>query len=291
MRWRTLVAAVGVLGAMAVIGMAARAGSAPRRCRAAKLKAAGAEIAGKMGCYARAKKAGAAVDAGCLSGQSAKPDAAIEKAGDACPGTAAAIDAAVDSCVGAFLGDDPGNGACAAASAKAVGKAARIELGCEAKVAFAACETKADGRIPALLGKAGGCVDPAAVVGDIHACGGAIDALIGPPPTTTTTLLPPEVVCCAHPAAPACKYVTSAANCVAESGDPSPGTLCNPATGACSEPPIQPGSCCTLTLLLGGTLCSAGPFYDTASNCTAEEVGSRLANARCPPSIGGSCVR
>jgi len=291
MRRSTRIAAVGAFGAVLVVGMVAGAANTSRKCRTAKLQAAGAQIAGEMTCYAKAKKSGGAVHAGCLSVRSKSGGNAIAAAGSVCPGTTAEIEDAVDSCIGAFLAVDPGSGACPAASAKVVGKAARMRLLCAAKGAFAGCETKADGKIPGALTKAGGCVDPAAVVADVHTCGDAIDTLLGPPPTTTTTLVPANVVCCAHPAAMACKYVDSAENCVAEFGEPSPGLLCNPGTGGCSAPPIQQGSCCTITSDIGATTCSAGPFYETLSNCTGETSGVRLENAHCSLTISGVCVR
>jgi hypothetical protein len=287
MRRSTRIAAVGALGAIIVVGMVAGAANTSRKCRSAKLQAAGAQIAGEMACYAKAKKSGGAVHAGCLSARSATAGNVIAAAGGVCPGTTAEIEDAVDSCIGAFLAVDPGNGACPAASAKVVGKAARMRLRCAGKVG---CETNADGKVPGALAKAGGCVDPAAVVADVHTCDDAIDTLLGPPPPTTTTLVPADVVCCAHPTAMACKYVGSPDNCVAEFGEPSPGLLCNPGTGGCSAPPIQEGSCCTITTGIGSTVCSAGPFYDTLSNCTGELAGTRLKNAHCPLILNASCV-
>jgi DNA-binding beta-propeller fold protein YncE len=146
-------------------------------CAAAKLKAAGNEIAGEMSCYAKAKKAGVGVDGGCLSRQRMKADTRINKADGACSGTAAAV----DNCVAAFLNDDPGNGACPAASASKIGRGAKVELGCRAKDVlrpgiFAACDEKADSKTGAALEKAGGCVNPTAVLADIDNCGPAVDA-------------------------------------------------------------------------------------------------------------------
>ena len=165
-----------------------------QQCAARKLKAAGREIGSDMSCYAKAKKAGAGVDGNCLSRQRMQADTRIDKADGGCSGTAADIDAAVDACVAAFLNDDPGNGACPAASAEIIGKGAKAELGCRAKEVlrpgiFAPCDAKEDGKTSASLGKAGGCVNPTAVLADSDNCDTAIDAIIEP---TTTTTIPPR---------------------------------------------------------------------------------------------------
>src|SRR5256885_5253323 len=221
MRWRVFVVVVGLVGAIAVTRMHAGAGNTAQKCRNAKLKAVGRAIAGQMACYAKAKKSSAGVRAGCLVEQQGTARAAVDKAGTSCPGTAAAIEGAVDSCVGALVGDDPGNGRCPAASARAIGRAGRIEVRCEGKVSSGACATAEDDTIPAVLARAGGCVDARAIIADSHACNRLVGDVVGRLPTTSTTLVPPSVVCCAHPAAPACKYVTSTDNCLAESGEPS----------------------------------------------------------------------
>src|SRR2546430_13338138 len=130
---RRLLTRAGVaLVALLALPVESAAATAVQKCAAAKLRAAGREIAAKMGCYANARKAAAGVDSTCLGKAQGRADMAISKAQGGCRGTAAAIDAAVDTCVAALLGDDPGNGLCPSASAKVLGTSASREVRCEA---------------------------------------------------------------------------------------------------------------------------------------------------------------
>src|SRR5262249_38797661 len=100
-----------VLGAVVFVagaGAPARATDPTAMCKATKLRAAGKEVAGKMGCYQKAKKAGTGVDGRCLSNAQTKAEARIDIAGTSdCPGTWPDIDSVVDNCVAAFIADDP----------------------------------------------------------------------------------------------------------------------------------------------------------------------------------------
>ncbi len=291
---RVFVTAALLVALVTITGRRLEAGSGIRRCAVQKLGAVGKEIAGQMACWAKAKKARAAVDPGCLSAQQTSADAIVGRAGDLCLGTGAAIDAAVESCVGAFVGNVPADGACPSTSAAVMGQSVKTLLACQAGGVgkprrLAACRAMQARKIPRVLVKAGSCADATGTAADADACAARIDAVLGLPlggGTTTTTLVPRDIVCCAHPVAPACEYTTSSVNCVAGGGTPSPDSLCNPATGACSPPPIQTGSCCTLNL---GISCSAGPFYDLGSHCTGEG-GTKVANAKCPAATLGGCV-
>src|SRR5438105_4283968 len=109
----------------------AHAGPSPAtRCTAAKEKAAGKKIAGKMACHAKAKSTGTTVDAACLVKAEAKFVASFARLGVACPGDAASVEVLVDSCVGALVGDVPGDGKCQKASAESIGKWARRLMRC-----------------------------------------------------------------------------------------------------------------------------------------------------------------
>src|SRR5262245_16927511 len=253
-------------------------------CAAAKLKAAGKEIGGKMRCYAKAKKAGVAVDGNCLSTQRTKADAQINKADGACSGTAAAIDAAVDDCVTRFLNEDPGNCACPAASAQKIGKGGKAELGCQAKEVsrpgtFGVCDAKEDGKTATGLGNAGGCVDPAAVLADIDNCDTAIDAIIEPTSTTTTTL-PLACSLCAPEAPPGilCSYPPLHVG---------PGDACVDA-GSCELSGCSSDSdCVSGKICLGGypvplgcvTICCSPCASDPRYPCVTSEA----------PTCGGTC--
>ena len=167
--------------------------SAPaQKCGAAKLKAAGKEIYGKMRCFAKAKRARTGVSSTCLGNKQTAADTAINKAHGGCPSTAASIAAAVDRCVAAFLNEDPGNGACPSASAKAIGRSGNRELRCQANditvpASFAGCNAREDARTTMVLSASGGCVAAVAVLADIHACQSAIEDIIGPCGTFLTT--------------------------------------------------------------------------------------------------------
>ena len=186
-------AAVVLVALFALPVGSADAGSTPaQKCGAAKLNAAGREIAGKMSCYAKAKRVGTGVDSTCLGNAQSNADTTINKADGGCPGTAAAIDTAVDNCVAAFLTDDPGNGACPSASAKAIGTSGRRELRCQARdvstpASFAGCNAREDGRTTTVLSAVGGCVAAGAVLADTDACQSAIEDLVGPCGTFLTT--------------------------------------------------------------------------------------------------------
>src|SRR5262245_24210022 len=121
--------------AVATVGATtATAASDPTvKCAAAKQKAAGKKIAGKMSCISKAKAKNTATDPACLTKAEAKFTAAMNKAGGACPGSIAAIESLVDSCVNTLEPDAPGTGKCPSGTAKALGKAASAELSCSAK--------------------------------------------------------------------------------------------------------------------------------------------------------------
>ena len=149
--------------------------SPEQKCQAAKFKAAGKEIAGKMACYMKAKASSVPVLGDCLSKAKAKADTALNRAGDACAGLAAGVESDADTCVASLVAVTPGDGACPSASAKGEGKAAAALLGCQSKEvgkpgSFTACDTRNDSKISAVLSKAGGCVDVARVQSIIHDC-------------------------------------------------------------------------------------------------------------------------
>src|SRR5262249_16206605 len=156
------------------------------------------------------------------------------------------IDAAVDACVAAFLNDDPGNGACPAASAETIGKGAKAELGCRAKEVlrpnvFAACDAKEDVKTSASLGKPGGCVNPTALLADSDTCNTVIAAIIEP--TTTTTIPPP----------PPCSSSSRGSPCDASCPD----SLCAPESpgDGCSLQHSGPGDACVDGRPYNSTVC------------------------------------
>ena len=267
---------------------AADAVTPAQTCAAAKLKAAGTEVGGKMGCYAKAKKAGVAVDGDCLSTQRMKSDTRINTwPTGACSGTAEAIDAAVDNFVAAFLNDDPGNGACPAASASKIGRGGKVELGCQAKDVlrpgmFAACDEKKNGKTGAGLAKAGGCVNPTAVLADIDNCDTAIDAIIQTTTTTTTTIPPPS--CSSSSRGSPCDASCPNSVCAPESPHgctPSqhrgPGDACVD-RGSCSDF----GTCGSDSGCSTGKICILGfPNGDPFGGC---------ATACCSPCSSYSCL-
>src|SRR5262249_31361551 len=110
---RSLGVALVAIASVIVVGAASPA-TATQACEVTKLKAGGKEVRAKMLCHARAKNAGAPVDATCLTRAQANADAIINTADGACGGTASDIDAAVDDCITALLTDDPGTGTCPA---------------------------------------------------------------------------------------------------------------------------------------------------------------------------------
>ena len=245
-----------------------------QQCAARKLKAAGREIGAEMSCYAKAKKAGGGVDGNCLSRQRMQADTRIEKADGGCSGTAADIDAAVDACVAAFLNDDPGNSACPAASAETIGKGAKAELGCRAKEVlrpnvFAACDAKEDVKTSASLGKAGGCVNPTAVLADSDTCNTVIDAIIEPT-TTTTTTIPPA---CSSSANFFCAPQSPVGPCFSDTHR-GPGNVCVD-TDSCSA------SCNTDSDCSPGKVCIGSPSGDGLGGC---------GTACCSPCPSYSCL-
>jgi hypothetical protein len=200
---------VGVLASVAALAgvlgpIEASTASAAQKCIAKKLKVAAREAFAKMVCYEKAKMAATTVDSTCLMRAQSNVDAAINRT-TGCPGDATSIDAAVDSCLGPFLTDDPGNGACPAGSAEAIGRGAKGDLVCQAKEittpgTFTTCDTSEDGKTTARLGKAGGgtpCLNVTSVMADIDNCNAAIDALVtcGPcDPSCGDSLFAPATV-------------------------------------------------------------------------------------------------
>ncbi len=196
-----------ILATLALFAVGAaptRAADSSEKCAASKLKAAGKEVGDKMVCYAKAKKASTGVDSTCLDNAKTKADARINKAGTGCPGTTTEIDFAVDSCVAAFLNDDPNDGACPAASAKAIGKGAKAQLSCQAKElekpgSFTACDAKEDAKTSARLTNAGGCVDPNSVAADIDDCNAAFGYSCSSCDTSYAAAKPAGYYDCSYP--------------------------------------------------------------------------------------------
>jgi len=132
-RFRRIVATLGVVAFVATSASSALAGATPaQKCAASRQKAAGKKIKAKMGCQSKAKAKNTAVDPACLTKAEAKFSSAFAKT-SGCPGTASGIESLVDSCVATLTGDAPGNGKCPSSTAKAEGKAGSCELGCTAK--------------------------------------------------------------------------------------------------------------------------------------------------------------
>jgi hypothetical protein len=196
---KKIIAGVGAFAfAVALVGTA-RATDPAVKCAVSKLKAAGKKVSGKMSCYSKAKaKPPFTVDPGCLAKAETKFAAAFAKAGNGCPGSAAAIESLVDDCVSAFLTADPNDDKCGSSSAKALGKGASRELGCEEKGLLTgggapACRAGVAAKTDAALSKAGSCTTNGQTA--ITSCVDGITA--GVPPTTSTTsttLIPPA--CC-----------------------------------------------------------------------------------------------
>jgi hypothetical protein len=139
-----------------------------------------------MLCYSKAKGLGSGVDTTCLTKAQTRADAAINRAGSACDGSASNIDAAVDGCVSTFLTDDPGDGACPAGSARTIGTGVKRELGCQTRDVttpgtFATCDMDEDTKTTAALGRAGRgtpCVTATSIITDIDNCDTALDDLV-----------------------------------------------------------------------------------------------------------------
>src|SRR5262245_27402948 len=118
----TVAAVYLAVSAVGLLAVGASAADPAQHCATSKWKAAGKEMGGKMGCYAKAKQLSTGVDSTCIGKAETKAGVKIDKAGTGCAGTAMDIDAAVDDCVTTFLNDDPNEGDCPAASAKVIGK-------------------------------------------------------------------------------------------------------------------------------------------------------------------------
>jgi hypothetical protein len=183
-----------VLLALAVAASPTYGADPSAKCAAAKRKAAGKKIAGKMTCYGKAKALAGPVDGECLARAEAKFSAAFAKLGAACPGTAMAVEGILDECVGTLLGDVPGDGPCPSRSAKTVGKWAKALLACAARDmlapgTFGGCDTRVDAKNAAAIARAGDCA-AGTTHADLHsACvAPVVDALPATTTTTTTTL-------------------------------------------------------------------------------------------------------
>jgi len=165
----------------------ARAATA-EQCAAAKLKAAGNEIKGKMDCYAGPY----AGEQECVSARQTTADSRINILDGECDGPAIAIDAAIDTCVCAFRIDDRYTHAagCSRISARAIGSGAKAALVCQAKEitkpgTFAACDAAADAKTTARLQHAeqniDGCnplVEQTAVLVDVETCASAVTGIV-----------------------------------------------------------------------------------------------------------------
>jgi len=177
-------------GLLAPARPALAAGTLAEQCAAAKQRAAGKKLAGKLTCHAKAKAAAAAVEPACLDKAEARFTAGFTKAGGACPGDPTGTESAVDNCIAQLLALAPGAGKCPSASTRAVGKTARSELGCTAKEITrpgteSACVARGEAKLGAALGMAGGCVGAGAASTAIAAC--RDDIAGGLPPATSTT--------------------------------------------------------------------------------------------------------
>ena len=145
----------------------------PPKCVGGTRKAAGAEIKAKVGCYAKAVKGGAAVDAACLSKAEDKIQKAFDKA--ACPVSGTGVEALVDACVSQLLLDVSGSDKCAATSLKAIANAGGALLNCTVQGLkkpdrVSACLAKVDATLSAKLAKAGGCANVATVRSHLGVC-------------------------------------------------------------------------------------------------------------------------
>jgi hypothetical protein len=233
---KVLAAAIGVL---IIVGARPALGSLtpPQRCAAAKLKAAGKEVAAKTACHAKAKARATIVEPGCLANAQARADAAIARAGSIdCAGDAAAIDAAVDQCVAIYVGDAPGDGKCPSASLKAIGKGAGALLTCssrEVKKAgiYAECDARVDVRLERSLARAGGCVALSTTEHNhVHGCDSDVKQIVLPPATTTSS----PVVSTSSTTASSVTTTTGAVLC--GNGVIDPGEECDgPGLGGCIE--------------------------------------------------------
>ncbi len=177
--------------ALALVATGSGRAAAAGKCEASKLKAAGKEIAGKMGCWSKAPGKGLPVDPACLQKAHDKGTAAYAKAdGSApCPGSAGDIHTAVDDCVNNVLlpnVPDGANNKCEGSALKSSGKGASGLLGCESKEVtkpggLAACDAKNLGKLDKALVKAGACHSGTTDINnDIHACTTSVKAPILP---------------------------------------------------------------------------------------------------------------
>jgi hypothetical protein len=145
----------------------------PPKCVGGTRKAAGSKIKGKLVCYAKAVKAGQAVDPDCLTKADQKFVKAFGKTD--CPGTGAGVEVLADTCVAQLLLDVPGTDKCAATSLKAIGKAGGAILGCSAQGLkkpdkVTACLDKVGAKLTTKLAKAGGCTSVATVRAHLAVC-------------------------------------------------------------------------------------------------------------------------
>jgi hypothetical protein len=181
---------LGALAAAALVTAAAGQAEAAGKCEASKLKAAGKEIFGKMGCHSKALAKALPVDPNCLLKAHNKGSTAYGKAdGTApCPGNPMAIHDEVDDCVDLLVPNVPdgANNKCEGSALKAQGKGASALHGCESKEVtkpggLAACDTKNQGKLSAALTKAGAChTGFADINADIHTCTSAVKSTILP---------------------------------------------------------------------------------------------------------------
>lgn len=287
---RSIVASSAVL--LLVSTATAHAAVSAASCASAKQKLAGKAAAAKLGCYAKASKAGASVDAECLSKAGGKLTDGLGKieAKGSCvaPGYAAALASVVDSFVADLVVATPPAGfeGCAAAKQKVAGKTAAGDLGCHAKATQAgaavdaACLAKSAGKLAAAYvkeeAKATGC----AAFGNAASVQGRVDAFVARV-VGTTPVVDPAVRCCESGGGSCAELATpNQSQCAGVYGGTlaAPGFTCDGASGACLEARTAPTTGCCDGLPSTPGFCAEGP--DAASFCLAGS-GTYHAGQRC----------
>lgn len=249
-------------------------------CASAKQKLAGKSAAAKLACYAKATKAGAAVDPECLSKVAAKLAdgfAKIEMKG-ACvtPGFPAALASMVDSFIADMVSATPPNGVagCASAKQKLAGKTAASELGCYAKATKAgaavdaSCLEKVSDKLAAAYAKEEAKASGCAAFGAVASIDLRIEAFVARV-LGATPVVEPAVRCCASTAFDGCADLTTAnqSQCTGlyTGSLAGAGLVCDGGSGGCVEARTATVTGCCDGLPTAPGFCAEGP--DAAAFC------------------------
>jgi hypothetical protein len=179
---------------------------------------------------------------------------------------------------------------CASAKAKAAAKEFGQKLKCYEKAlgsganVDAQCLTSAETKYGVTITKIetkGGC----ALSGDGPTLGAIVDRAV----SDVIGFVPTAAPSCCMDGAGGCIYVAVPGECTFTLG--AAGTVCDGVTGGCVAAPATPGNCCSNPsglVLTNPSKCGGGPQFD-ATTC-ADDSGTFVPNALCPPTGAGSCV-